>query len=143
MYNECWWIYKFVVGIVMCPLLTPCNNTKSCFLSLFVANSDYEPGPYKIEFAPGTTSVNQPVYIVDNNVVEGPEFFYCTLTISDDLMAMGVQVDQSVARVNITDNDGTYVYKLAMCATHELKYNYMYTYHSWSCSIDIIIQAYI
>ena len=73
---------------------------------MLVANSDYEPGPFEIEFEPGTTLVSHQVYIVDNNVVEGPEFFHCTLTISDDLVAAGVQVDLAVARVNITDNDG-------------------------------------
>ena len=71
-----------------------------------VASSDYAPGPHIIEFAPGATEVNKSVNIVNDNLVEDTEFFLWNLTISPALVAIGLQVDPCVARVNITDNDG-------------------------------------
>ena len=73
------------------------------------------------------------MYIVDNNVVEGPEFFHCTLTISDDLVAAGVQVDLAVARVNITDNDGMQPSMVWFTALYKPLYSAV-TFLAWSCA---------
>ena len=86
-----------------------------CFYSSLAANTDYVPGPFEVEFLPGTTHVTQPISIVDDNILEnigdnnvynGLEHFLCRMDITEDLLQKGVMVETTEARVNITDNDG-------------------------------------
>lgn len=85
------------------------NSNMYCFLlSLSVANSDYRPRSYTVQFGPDSTQQSISVVIEDDNVVEEQESFSCTLSISSELEELGFAVDPSAASasISITDNDG-------------------------------------
>ena len=81
-----------------------CEELPSQYTSILVASDDYSPlNGMEISHASDISLVVVEIVITNDEVHEAMETFYVRLTLPED--QMGVQVDNSMARIDIFDDD--------------------------------------